>query len=95
MDIVVFTFPMKDLSFVRFFPSAEALFLILLLPSSAVRSICDCATFLRDLDVLGDSEVIYSLLVLLLVLFKRLLAAEEHGDTVDFFFDVDEKSKEE
>jgi hypothetical protein len=95
MDIGVFTFATRDLSFMCFFTSAEVLFLILLFPSSAVRSICDCVTFLRDLGILGDSVVIYSLLVLLVALFKGLLAAEERGETVHFFFDVDEKSEEE
>jgi hypothetical protein len=95
MDIGAFTVATRVLSFVRFLISAEVLFLTLLLPSSVVSSISDCVTVLEDLGVLGDSVVIHSLLVLLLVLFKGLLAAEGHGETVDFFFDVDEKSEEE
>jgi hypothetical protein len=94
MDIGVFALATTDLSFMHFLISVEVLFLTLLLPSSAVMSICDCVTFL-NLGTLGDSGVIYSLTALLLVLFKGLLAVEERGETVDFFFDADEKSEEE
>jgi hypothetical protein len=65
------------------------LFRTLLLPSSVVSSISDGVAIPEDRGVLGDSAFVHSLLVLLLVLFKRLLALEGLGET-GFVFDADE-----
>jgi hypothetical protein len=75
--------------------SAKVLFLTLLLPSSVVSSISDGVAVLEDLGILGDSALTHSLLVLLLVLFKGLLALEGLGETEGFVFGADEEDEGE